>query len=69
MKILAVYDPIFGNTKQIADMISNSPGPQENIKIVRVSDIHPDQPDGLDMLVVGSPTQASRPTKESRLPE
>jgi flavodoxin len=64
MKILIVYDSIFGNTKQIADMINSSLGSQEDIKTSRVSDVHSGQLDGPDLLIVGSPTRAFRPTKE-----
>ncbi len=64
MKILIVYDSIFGNTKQIADVVHSSLGSQESIKISRVSEIHSGQLDGPDLLIVGSPTRAFRPTKE-----
>ncbi|OPY20925.1 MAG: hypothetical protein A4E24_00890 [Methanomethylovorans sp. PtaU1.Bin093] len=39
-------------------------GSQGNVRTVRVSDIDPDRLNGLDLLIVGSPTRAFRPTKE-----
>ena len=62
MKVVIVYDSFFGNTEKIANAISDSFGSHENVRTVRVSDILPDQLTGLDLLIVGSPTRAFRPT-------
>lgn len=58
MKALIVYDSVFGNTEQIARAIGQVLGAE----VVRVSDVRPEQLSGLDLLVVGSPTRAFRPT-------
>lgn len=63
MKVLIVYDSIFGNTEKIALAISNSLGSKENVETFRVSDIKPEQLVELRLLIVGSPTRAFRPTK------
>lgn len=63
MKTLIIYDSFFGNTEQIAQAIGNSLGSKENVETFRVSDIKPEQLIGLDLLIVGSPTRAFRPTK------
>jgi flavodoxin len=63
MKSLIVYDSVFGNTEQIALSIGNSLGSKENVAILQVSAIKPEQLVGLDLLIVGSPTRAFRPTK------
>jgi len=63
MKVLIVYDSVFGNTEKIALAISNSLGTKENVETFRVSDIKPEKLIGLDLLIVGSPTRAFRPTK------
>ncbi len=63
MKVLIVYDSIFGNTEQIALAISNSLGSKENAETCRVSKMKPEQLNGLGLLIVGSPTRAFRPTK------
>ena len=63
MKVLIVYDSIFGNTEQIALAISNSLGSKENAETCRVSEMRPEQLNELGLLIVGSPTRAFRPTK------
>ena len=63
MKVLIVYDSVFGNTEQIALAISNSLGSKENVETCRVSAIKPEQLIGVRLLIVGSPTRAFRPTK------
>lgn len=63
MKTLIVYDSVFGNTEQVALTISKSIGYKENVEAFRVSDIKPEQLNGLSLLIVGSPTRAFNPTK------
>lgn len=63
MKTLIVYDSVFGNTEQIAQAIGSSLGSKENVGTFRVSDVKPEQLIGLDLLIVGSPTRAFKPTK------
>jgi flavodoxin I len=62
MKALIVYDSFFGNTEKVARAIGNALGVQEN-DIVRVSTVKPEQLAGVNVLIVGSPTRAFRPTK------
>jgi flavodoxin len=61
-KALVVYDSFFGNTERIAQSIGNALGRQENVGIVRVADVRPEQLTGLKLLIVGSPTRAFRPS-------
>lgn len=63
MKILIIYDSFFGNTEKIAKAIGNSLSPKENVEILQVSDMKPEQLIGLDLIIVGSPTRAFKPTK------
>ncbi|NPV80546.1 MAG: flavodoxin family protein [Firmicutes bacterium] len=63
MKTLIVYDSIFGNTEQIALAIGNALGSKGNVETLRVSDVKPKHLNGLELLIVGSPTRAFRPTK------
>jgi flavodoxin I len=60
MKSLVVYDSYFGNTKIIASAIGRALG--EGSAVVRVNDVADEQRQGLDLLVVGSPTRAFRAT-------
>ncbi|MGA9347749.1 MAG: flavodoxin family protein [Anaerolineae bacterium] len=62
MKALIVYDSFFGNTEQIAQAIGNALGSPEDVEILRVSNVKPEQLTGLKLLIVGSPTRGFRPT-------
>jgi flavodoxin len=62
MKILVVYDSIFGNTEQIARSICKAIGSQKGVSILRVGEAKSEALAGLDLLIVGSPTRAFRPT-------
>lgn len=61
-KALIIYDSIFGNTEKIATAIGGSLGSQEEVGVLRVGDVKPEQLTGLKLLIVGSPTRAFRPT-------
>ena len=58
-KALIVYDSMFGNTEKVAQAIGGALGTQ----VIRVGDIKPEHLAGLDVLIVGSPTQAFQPLK------
>jgi len=60
MNILVAYDSYFGNTEKVAHRIGEALG--ENIPVHRVQDVSPDMLSGLDMLVLGSPTRAFKPS-------
>jgi flavodoxin len=62
MKAMVVYDSAFGNTEQIAQAIGSALGFPENVEILRVGNVKPEQLTGLELLIVGSPTQKFRPT-------
>jgi flavodoxin I len=64
MKVLVMYDSIFGNTEQIARAIGSSIGSQEDVEVLRVSEVHPEQLAGLELMIVGSPTRGFKPTPE-----
>lgn len=57
MKVLIVYDSVFGNTEQIAQAMGAALG----CDVRRVTEVTPEQLAGLDALLVGSPTQAFSP--------
>jgi flavodoxin I len=62
MKILVVYDSVFGNTEQIAQAMGAALGSPAPVETLRVSDVKPEQLTGLQLLIVGSPTRAFSPT-------
>ena len=63
MKVLIIYDSVFGNTEQIAQAMSHALGSQEEVGIFRVGNVQPEQLVGLELLIVGSPTRGFRPTE------
>jgi flavodoxin len=62
MKALVIYDSTFGNTAQIAQAIGGALGSQEEVAIRQATTVQPEQLTGVNLLVVGSPTQGFRPT-------
>ncbi len=63
MRVLVVYDSIFGNTELVAHAISQALPSKEEVAVVRVSEVKPEQLTGLELLIVGSPTRGFRPTE------
>ena len=63
METLVAYDSEFGNTEIVARAIGEVLGSEGAVEVRRVSDVQPEDFMGLDVLVVGSPTQQSNPTK------
>lgn len=57
-----VYDTQFGNTERIARTIAAILSEFGQVRAVRVDQIHLDALRGVDLLILGSPTQGFRPT-------
>ena len=62
MKALVVFDSYFGNTGLIASAIGTALGTGEDVKVIRVDELRPEQMLRLDLLVIGSPTRKFSPT-------
>lgn len=62
MKALVIYDSFFGNTKTIAEEIGKVLAEKSTVQVANVKDVKPDDFEGIEILVVGSPTRAFRPT-------
>jgi flavodoxin len=62
MKALIVYDSYFGNTEKVAQAMADALGLQESSTVIKVSDLKPEQLKGIELLIVGSPTRAFRPS-------
>ena len=62
MKALVVYDSVFGNTEKVAQAIGDALGPPEEVATLQVEQVSREQLEGLDVLVVGSPTRAFKCT-------
>jgi flavodoxin I len=63
MKTLVIYDSQYGNTEKIAQGIGEALGPSPQVEVHKVGDLRPEQVGGIELLVVGSPTQRLRPTE------
>jgi flavodoxin len=61
MKALIVYGSVYGNTEKIAQAIASGLGEKGEARLVRAGKENVDL-QGVDLLVVGSPTQGGRPT-------
>jgi flavodoxin len=61
MKAMVIYDSAYGNTERIAQAMAQALGSPEQVVLVRASQVQPEQLAGLDLLIVGSPTQKFRP--------
>jgi flavodoxin len=62
MKTLIVYDSVYGNTEKIAKAMAEAIAPLGEAKVLRVGEANPSELESFDLLIVGSPTHAGRPT-------
>jgi len=60
MKILILYDSIYGNTEQIARKIGSAI--IGDVKVLRIDEFNPSSLEPVDFLFIGSPTQAGKAT-------
>ena len=61
MKTLVLFESFFGNTEKIARAIGESLTPSTEVEVVRVNDVKPEQLEGINLLILGSPTRGFRP--------
>ena len=64
MEALVVYDSYFGNTEQVAQSIGKALGVE--VLVLRPDEVQMDSLPSLDLLVVGAPTRAFRPSDAIR---
>ena len=62
MNTLIIYDSQYGNTGRIARTIADTLRAFGQAQAVRVDPAHPVEFQGVDLLILGSPTQGFRPT-------
>lgn len=62
MNTLIIYDSQYGNTERIAQTIASTLSAFGQAQAIRVGPAHPVSFQGVDLLVLGCPTQAFRPT-------
>lgn len=62
MKILVIYDSYFGNTESIALAIKDSILENKQVVVKKISDFNSSDLEGVEVIIIGSPTRAFRPT-------
>ena len=62
MNALIVYDLQFGNTERIAQCITSTLKDLGHARSVRVDQVYLEELEGMDMLILGCPTQGMRQT-------
>jgi flavodoxin len=60
MKVVVVYDSVYGNTEEIAKSIAESIG--EEVKVVKAESTGETDLESIDLLIIGAPTYGGRPT-------
>jgi flavodoxin len=63
MNALVVYDSQYGNTERIARAIADTLREFAQVRVVTVASTNPTELQGVDLLIVGCPTQGWRPTQ------
>lgn len=63
MKALIIYDSYFGNTEKIALAVGATFNSQDCAGVVRATELKPEQLQGVDLIIAGSPTRAFRPSE------
>lgn len=63
MKILIIYDSVFGNTEKVAVAICNALKSANSVELCHINSATNEKLNGIDLLIVGSPTRGFRPTK------
>lgn len=62
MKVLIIYDSTFGNTEKIARLIARILGEFGEVRLSHIDKINPLELEGIDILIIGCPTQRHKPT-------
>jgi flavodoxin I len=61
MKVLVVYDSVYGNTKAIAQAIGDALS--GDVQVLHVDEVNAGDLQTVDLLLIGSPTHGSLPTE------
>ena len=61
MRVLVIYDSVYGNTEQIARAIGGAIA--NDAKVLHAREAEPSELQGIDLLIAGAPTQGGRPTQ------
>ena len=61
MKSLIIFATAFGNTEKVAQAIGKTLEARGETRVVNIQDVKPELLEGIDLLLVGSPTQSMSP--------
>ena len=61
MNALVVYDSVFGNTEKVARAMGVALGVKKEVMVKKITEVEDDDLEGLDIIIVGSPTRGFRP--------
>jgi flavodoxin I len=64
MKVLVVYDSVYGNTEEIARSMGEAIG--GDAKVVKAESSGPADLESIELLIAGSPTYGGRPTPKMK---
>ena len=67
MKSMVLYDSVYGNTEKVARAIAAVLAQAGEVEVQPVSAVNAEQLSGLDLLLVGSPTQAFGPIQGTKI--
>lgn len=62
MKTLILYHSYFGNTEKIASAIKDGLNSYGEVTLIKIDEAEPEKLKDIDLLIVGTPTRAFRPT-------
>ncbi len=63
MKVLIIYDSVYGNTEQVARAMADAFPEQSEVRLSRPSEINMDQIKEAEWVIFGSPTQGGKATR------
>ena len=66
MKTLIIYESFFGNTEKIARAIGEGLGSSNEVEVMKIGDVKPEQLENVDLLILGSATHAFNPSPETK---
>jgi flavodoxin len=62
MKVLVVYDSVYGNTEKIGRAVGEAMTPAGEVRVLRAGEANPSELASVDLLIIGSPVHGGRPT-------
>lgn len=63
MKIVILYDSMYGNTEKVADVVRKAFSSSDSVKKIRMTEAKSTDIQGIDLLIVGTPVHGGRPSQ------